>query len=57
MGMKVKLCYMDSRETARIRDLVADCSTLVPTNGDDVFMGGCFFSVQNLTFDYYTTLA
>lgn len=50
--MKIKLRYKDHRETARILDLVSDSSTLVPLPGDDVFLDGCLFTVQNRTFDY-----
>jgi|tagenome__1003787_1003787.scaffolds.fasta_scaffold15992018_1 hypothetical protein len=50
--MKIKLRYKDHRETARILELASDSSTLVPTHGDDVFLDGSLFTVQNRTFDY-----
>ena len=50
--MKIKLRYKDHRETARILELPSDPSTLVPMHGDDIFLDGSLFTVQNRTFDY-----
>jgi hypothetical protein len=50
--MKIKLRYKDHREAARILELASDSSTLVPMLGDDIFLDGSLFTVQNRTFDY-----
>ena len=52
LPMKIKLRYKDHRETARILELPSDFSTLVPMPGDDIFLDGSLFTVQNRTFDY-----
>jgi len=52
LAMKIKLRYKDHREAARILELASDSSTLVPMPGDDIFLDGSLFTVQNRTFDY-----